>query len=174
MNNPRKAVIAASLILSATALFAGLTYYQRADETLRGINATVFATNVRTSYDMAMLTFNATLSNAGTLDVQLSGLVGTVTIGGAPVYTRELDPVTVKPGSPVTFALTEDVLAVPVAGEAFADVGLGMIRLGVTFTGTASTMGLTRIVTFSGGGVAAFWNRMLLPDLQWNVSACAT
>lgn len=159
MNNPAKVVIAASIILVATTLFAGLTYYQRADETLRGINATIFATSVRTSYDMALLKFNATLSNAGPIDVHLSGLVGTITIGGKPVYTRELGPFTIKPGSPVTIALTEDVLAVPVAGEAFKDIGSGMIRLGTTFEGVASAGGLTRDVAFSGSGVAAFWNR---------------
>lgn len=139
MNNPTKAVIAASLILAATTLFAGLTIYQRADETLRGINATIFATNVHTSYDMAMLTFNATLSNTGPLDIHLSDLVGTITIGGTPVYTGELGPTTIKPGSPATIALNKDILAVPVAGETFADIGSGMIRLDVTFTGIASS-----------------------------------
>jgi hypothetical protein len=159
MNNPTKVVIAASIILVATTLLAGLTIHQRADETLRGINATIFATNVRTSYDMAMLRFNATLSNAGPLDIRLSSLVGTITIGGTPVYTGELGPITIKPDSSVMIVLTEDILAVPVAGEIFADIGSGKIRLGVTFTGVASAGGLTRGVTFSGSGVAAFWNR---------------
>ncbi len=157
MNGPAKLVFAASIILAVTTLFAGLTYYQRADETLQGINSTIFATSVSTSYDMAKFTFNATLSNTGHLDISLSDLEGTITIGGTPVYTGELDPLTVKPGSSVTIALKKGILAVPVSGDAFEDIGSGMIRLGVTFKGIASAGGLTRGIMFSGGGVAAFW-----------------
>ena len=105
---------------------------------------------------MAKFKFNATISNMGSLDLHLSGLKVVITIGGAPVYTGELGPCTVKPDLPLTVVLNEGVLAVPVASEAFADVGSGMIRLGVTFNGAASAGGFTRVVSFLEKGSLLF------------------
>jgi hypothetical protein len=151
--------VAALLILISMAIYFGsISSYKRADDTFRGVTASISMTSFDRSYGLALFTFNSTLSNYGPLDIHLSNLSGAVTIGDEPVYISELGSVTITSGSTCTLVLTEKTLVVPVVGEAFRDFGNGMIKVGVTFSGTASTAGLTRNITFTGSALTPFWN----------------